>query len=285
MSELVTNFISSRKLENSPQTIRAYESDLLRFIMWCEEKGIDPLKIETRFLRTYLNSDLIANKGKNKGNPISNRSRARIKACLSSFYRFLKVEGIISENPIENLVIKFKISKQEPEALTKDEIWHLREIIKENKEYVSIFEFLLGTGAREAEACSLRWSRVYPESGSVVVVGKGGNDRRLFISRKIVELLSSLDRSTEFVFTNKNKKPYTPSMVYYRIHKLTKFLTRESIHPHLLRHTFATHMAEGRPTMSDIQKQLGHKDISTTAIYVHGSSDAKARYDETVENI
>ncbi len=171
-----------------------------------------------------------------------------------------------------------------PEVLTEDEQEAL--INQFNERYPTshrnkmMIQLMLDTGLRLAEACSLRWKDIDLTSGKLMVrEGKGAKDRTLWIGENRLEDLREwkerqiewLDESPKHVFTTRNGDPVSHRQVQYMVKNYSEKagIEDKSVHPHMLRHTFATDLYSETGNIRLVQKALGHSDLSTTMIYTH----------------
>lgn len=267
----IEKYISYLQYERalSDNTIKSYFYDLKRFDLYF--KGI-VLDLSYDELQRYLSSvkDLKA------------RSLAHHITVLTSFYNFLVDEKIITNNPCEN-IINTKIPKKLPIYLTEDEINKLLDIPL-NNEYdyrnKAMLELLYATGLRISELINLKVNDVDFDECIVRVFGKGKKERivpiadvalkYLFIylnEYRAIILGSSL---SDYMFISNSKKNIS-RQAFFKI--LKKEANRSGIEkivsPHVLRHSFATHLLSHGANLRVIQELLGHEDISTTEIYAH----------------
>ncbi len=267
----IEKYISYLQYERalSDNTIKSYFYDLKRFDLYFKGNVLDLSYDE---LQRYLSSvkDLKA------------RSLAHHITVLTSFYNFLVDEKIITNNPCEN-IINTKIPKKLPIYLTEDEINKLLDIPL-NNEYdyrnKAMLELLYATGLRISELINLKVNDVDFDECIVRVFGKGKKERivpiadvalkYLFIylnEYRAIILGSSL---SDYMFISNSKKNIS-RQAFFKI--LKKEANRSGIEkivsPHVLRHSFATHLLSHGANLRVIQELLGHEDISTTEIYAH----------------
>ena len=267
----IEKYISYLQYERalSDNTIKSYFYDLKRFDLYFKGNVLDLSYDE---LQRYLSSvkDLKA------------RSLAHHITVLTSFYNFLVDEKIITNNPCEN-IISAKIPKKLPIYLTEDEINKLLDIPL-NNEYdyrnKAMLELLYATGLRISELINLKVNDVDFDECIVRVFGKGKKERivpiadvalkYLFIylnKYRAIILGSSL---SDYMFISNSKKNIS-RQAFFKI--LKKEANRSGIEkivsPHVLRHSFATHLLSHGANLRVIQELLGHEDISTTEIYAH----------------
>lgn len=214
---------------------------------------------------------------------ISPRSQQRINAGIKSFFKFLRMEGYIDDDP-SLLLENPKLGLHLPEVLSIDEIDNLIERIDldsdEGQRNRAIIETLYGCGLRVSELVNLEINRVYADEEYVVVTGKGDKQRIVPISqtalREIREymprraMLKIKPGEENILFLNRRGSRLTRQMVFIMINRLAEAAgIKKRISPHTLRHSFATHLLEGGANLRAIQQMLGHEYISTTEIYLH----------------
>ncbi|MDE6006761.1 MAG: tyrosine recombinase XerD [Muribaculaceae bacterium] len=214
---------------------------------------------------------------------ISPRTQARMIAGIRSFFKFLKIESIISDDPTQ-LIESPSIGRHLPDVLTVEEIDAMIATLPPDKEETlrnhAIIETLYGSGLRVSELTDLRISRLALDEGYVIVEGKGSKQRLVPLSPASVELISEyLPRRNEgpikregedILFLNRRGAPLTRVMVFYIIRDAAALAgIAKKVSPHTLRHSFATHLLEGGANLRAIQEMLGHESIATTEIYLH----------------
>ena len=215
---------------------------------------------------------------------IQPRSQARIISGIKSFYRYLKLEGYVPQNPT-TMLSQPKIGRHLPDVLTLEEIDRMIACIDMSKpegiRNRAIVETLYGCGLRVSELVDLRISDIFDDEEYVVVHGKGDKQRLVPISPVALELISdyveqvrnylTVKRGSEDVlFLNRRGGRLSRVMVFYIVKDLCELAgIRKTVSPHTLRHAFATHLLEGGSNLRAIQQMLGHESITTTEIYVH----------------
>lgn len=211
-------------------------------------------------------------------------SQARILSGLRAFFKYLRMEDIISENPAELLEMP-KQKRKLPEVLSIDEIERMIDVIDlstpQGRRNRAAVEVLYGCGLRVSELCDLKISNFYKTDGFLKVLGKGSKERFVPIggqALKQLELYITHDRAQmqavkgqeDSVFLNKNGKAFSRVYVFLVIKELAeKAGIQKNISPHTMRHSFATHMVEGGADLRAVQDMLGHASITTTEIYTH----------------
>jgi integrase/recombinase XerD len=272
----------------SGNTCRAYAGDLGAFLRYCEVLKSDPLKADARFVEEYLWT-LKADK-KLKSSSIFRKTEA-----LRSFYRFLMLEGKLSEDPTRNFraprmpqrVPKFLSGRDMEKLLTcpaGDNFSRMRT--------VAAIELLYAAGLRISELLGLRLEAVDLRQGWLRVFGKGAKERIVPVHRAALETLKRyLElRQARFgggsaaaeIFVNRSGKKISRVQLWKDIIKLGKEAgVAIPLHPHLLRHTFASHLVQGGADLRSVQEMLGHASLNTTQIYAHvEKSGVKAAHEK-----
>ncbi len=262
----------------SENSIFSYSYDLKKFQSFLSDNKKNFLEVKTEDISNFLKEQ--------KKRKISSRSLARAVAALRQFYRYLKDENRIVNNPVDRIQTP-EIKKSLPDYLTLEEIDELFTSIREDDPYElrdkAIFELLYSSGLRISEACNLRLDDVDLDNMFLTVRGKGGRERlvpfgekSLLILRKYLENARDSilkNRFSDYLFISK-KGDYLNRKSVWRL--LKKYMARTSIKkivtPHTFRHSFATHLLENNADLRSVQELLGHIDISTTQIYTHLAS-------------
>ncbi len=260
----------------SPKTIDAYQRDLRQYLNHIYNIKIKNLsEIKSTHIREYVR---ILNK---RG--MASTSISRIISSIRGYHKYLSGEKIVEENP--TLTINNpKVPQKLPDVLSEKEISSIIGSIDESSQFYyrdkAMLEMLYSCGIRVSELCSLEISDLFLDDELIRVIGKGSKERLLPIGGKAKTylneyLIHSRDRlkkktETSYIFLSRNGKVLTRAMVNKILNKWTKSsgITR-SISPHMLRHSFATHLLEGGADLRFVQALLGHSDITTTQIYTH----------------
>ena len=260
----------------SPKTIDAYRRDLRQYLQHIYNIKIKNLSdVKSTHIREYVR---ILNK---RG--MAPTSISRIISSIRGYHKFLSGEKIVEENPALT-INNPKIPKKLPHVLSEKEISSIIDSIDETSQFyrrdTAMIEMLYSCGIRVSELCSLEISDLFLDDELIRVIGKGSKERLLpiggkaktFLNEYLIHSRNQLNRKTEssFVFLSRNGKVLTRAMVNKILNKWTKSagITR-SISPHMLRHSFATHLLEGGADLRFVQALLGHSDIATTQIYTH----------------
>ena len=280
----------------SPQTIRAYSSDLAQFQTFAaaalKPKGpLAPASVEPALIREFLAAR--DRQGDKK------TSLARKLACLRSFFRYLVRIGGLHVNPAEDVRAP-KLPKHLPQVLTKDDAGALMEFpagdAREGLRDRAILETLYSTGARVSELVGMNCEDISRSEGVVHVRGKGRKERVIPLSSLALEAIdayhahapvapvSSSRRSPDVVavFRNRRGGRLTTRTIARIVAKYSQQLAGGAVHPHTLRHSFATHLLDEGADLRAIQEMLGHVSLSTTQKYTHLATDQLlALYDRT----
>lgn len=259
----------------SANTASSYDDDVDKLLRFVEESGKSLTDITEPDLHEFLAG--LHDVG------IHPRSQARIVSGLRSFFKFLKMEGIITANPAQ-LLEQPKFGRRLPDILTVEEIDSMEAATDvstyEGCRNRAIVETIYSCGLRVSELVGLCMSKVFLEEEYIVVEGKGSKQRLVPISQSAIrEITNYMDfrselavkpGSEDILFLNRRGSRLSRVMVFYIIKGLCEACgIQKNISPHTLRHSFATHLLEGGANLRAIQQMLGHESITTTEIYVH----------------
>lgn len=262
----------------STHTSEGYSHDLRLFGEFLEASSIDHLEISSREVRSFVSSL------KRRG--YADASIHRIVSALKGFYRYADSFLGHGRNPFLN-VRSSGSSKRLPTVLTPEEV-HLW-ISAPSEDFTgrrdrALFHLLYSTGCRLSEMLAMSLGDISLKERRILVHGKGGKDRYVFLTTGAADDVSSyLDLRQEHlrgkvpietsVFVNKQGKRLTPQGVHYIFHTYAERLnTGKHVTPHTFRHTFATHLLDHGAGIRAVQELLGHEQISTTQIYAHVSA-------------
>lgn len=275
--QIIKSFLSYLQLEKglSDNTLKSYQIDLTRYINYLKEKNKDFNQINVSFLSKYFNE--LASTG------LAASSIHRNFSSIKGFHKFLIEDNIIDNDFLEN-IDRPKISKKLPEVLTIEEIDRLLEQPDLSTSYGyrdrAILELMYATGLRVSEAISLRFTNILFDYEIIRVIGKGSKERIIPIGKSAIFYVNNYIQNirplllnktnTDIIFLNRRGKQLTRAFIWDILKKYTaQAKIDKNVHPHTLRHSFATHLLEGGADLRAVQEMLGHSDISTTQIYTH----------------
>jgi site-specific recombinase XerD len=254
-------------------TIRNYETDLRHLCTYLKERGYDPLGITRSVFRSYLASMMDA--GVAQGSIVRRVSTAR------SFYRWLRLVGEVSNDPLANVGLPKK-PRRLPRALTQEDISTLIEAADGAKPAAlrdrALLELMYGAGVRVSEAASLDVANVDLREMTLVVRGKGNKERLVVIGMPAARALERYMRARAklaahgelALFVNRDGARMSQRRIQLIVRKYAlKAGIDARVHPHLLRHTFATHLLDGGAELRVVQELMGHASPNTTQIYLH----------------
>ncbi len=277
--DLTYEYIAYLRIEkgSSERTIEAYEADLERYRDFLAEKEVFNLSEVTRELIVEYESFLF-----NENFAASTISR-RISA-VKGFHRFCVAEGYTDANPAGSLPLP-KTPERLPDVLSIQQICDMLEALDgaepSDLRNRAILEVLYGCGLRVSELCGLNLGDVLLDEGYIRVIGKGDKQRispisgaatralSAYLEQGRSELVKPYSKPTDAVFLNTRGGRLTRQSVFRIVAAAGLTIGVKNLHPHTLRHSFATHMLEGGADLRVIQDILGHSDISTTQIYTH----------------
>jgi integrase/recombinase XerC len=266
----------------SEHTVIAYTTDLTQYLEYLSTsyEMTDPAEADYQMIRSWivqLSQD-----------SITNRSINRKLSTLKSFYRFLIREGTIKANPLSK-IINPKISKRLPEFIEKAKMEFLfTEVIfddtPEGHRDRTILELFYATGIRQAELISLTLDSLDVDRMSLKVKGKRNKERIIPLGPHIVKLLTLfikefrilmvINSQNNFIFVTKEGEQIYPRLVNRIVRRYLGLVSsRQKRSPHVLRHTFATHMLENGADLNAIKEILGHSSLAATQVYTHNTID------------
>lgn len=271
----------------SPHTVDAYANDLRDYLDFLGRLQKTIEEVDHRVLRSYLSN--LETRGLKRS---SIRRRASV---VRRFYRFCEREGAVTSNPAELLTLP-KGSSRLPKVLKPADVGRILAVAADRTTTddpkpeawrdLALIEVLYDTGLRAGEACALRRSDLDLADGWVrVEQGKGGRDRvvpladaavtalRAYLGGPRDELAARGDGEADTVFLNARGRPMTTRDVRRVTQRLGAGADGRPIWPHLLRHSFATHLLEGGADLRSVQELLGHVDVGSTQVYTHVSSE------------
>lgn len=281
MKSLVSQFLEYLDgiKRRSPHTILSYRNDLNGFSNFClKEYEIEEIqKISHLIIRSWIV------KLKSEGN--SNNSINRKISALMSFYKYLTRKQLVDKNPMAKVQTLKKV-KRLPAFVPERKMTYLTEATIGEKDFTTlrddlIIDLLYMTGIRRSELQNLKFSDVDNARQEIKVLGKGNKERRCPITAQVILKLNTyksclfeefgvLDHSYVIV-TNQGKKAY-PKLIFNIVTKKLKSINAsEKTSPHVLRHTFATHLSSNGAELNAVKELLGHASLAATQVYTHNS--------------
>jgi integrase/recombinase XerC len=288
LSGPLTDFIRHLASEkrHSPRTCDSYQRDLQRLASWLSQSGLAAWqRVSNHDLRRYVAT--LSREG------LSGRSIARHLSATRRFYQFLLREKLASDNPALDIRAP-KSGRRLPRVADVDQLNHLLDGQPDDPLEVRdlcMFELMYSSGLRLAELASLDLDTVDLRGGEVRVLGKGGKERLLPVGRKAIAAIqawlpyrTALANDGEVaLFVSQRGERLSHRSIQARLSRWG--ISRgadQKLHPHLLRHSFASHMLESSGDLRAVQELLGHADIATTQVYTHLDFQHLARvYDQS----
>jgi len=277
-SKALTDFDADLRVRGAAEkTRRAYATDLRDYARWCTRNALDPQEVDVRGLRRYAAS--LSQRG------LRPTSLARHIASLRSFYRMLREHGLLDSNPAELLTLPRR-PRSLPHVLTADELATLLDRIGQatplDLRDRAMLELAYASGLRAEELVRLRTESVDFDGEQVRVEGKGSKTRIVPVGEPALRALRAyLERARPALahdgepalLLSKSGRPLSTSDVRRRLRIWSQRAgLGGAVHPHALRHSFATHLLNGGADLRAIQELLGHSSISTTQVYTQVES-------------
>lgn len=289
MDELVEEFLQYLRHERgqAEHTARTYAALLGRFIAWAGPQGLTNWRqVELKHLMGFLQHERMRPADVGEGRPPRRMSGESVYleiAALRAFYRFAENEKLLPANLAENLSLPRRW-KRLPKALSSEEINRL--LTPEQPETPprlcdqAVLELAYASGLRLSELRNLRLEQLHLDAGFVNVIGKGNKERVVPVGRTAVAALERYlaagrpklvtAKSPGAVFLTRRGTAFAAVTLWLRIkQRVARSGVERNLTPHMLRHSFATHLLEHGADLRVIQELLGHANISTTEIYTH----------------
>lgn len=284
MNMYIQRFLTYLQVEKnaSTNTINFYEYDLTTFTRFLTKESIHKVEhVDQQSVRLFL-TELYERK-------LSRTSVSRTLSCLRSFYAFLEKDNIIKQNPFAHIPLP-KQDKLIPDFFFAEELTELFAISDTTtsigQRNQALIEILYATGIRVSECEQLQTGQIDFQLGVMNVIGKGRKERFIpfgqyaedalqrYLNNGRKELLSKSTQETNYVFLNARGKPITARGIRYILDKMMQQTSLTvNMHPHKLRHTFATHLLNEGADLRSVQELLGHDSLSSTQMYTHVTKD------------
>ncbi len=277
MEAHVRTFLNYLRVEKglSDNTIQAYRRDMAKFAAFATKRGLGTAEVRREHVVDFLGSLYRRN--------LDSRSVARHLVTIRHFFRFSLTEGVIEDDPAANIESP-KFRQSLPEFLSVEEVDRLlrqpdaTDIVGIRDK--AMIELMYSTGLRVSELCGLRISDLQMDPGCLRCIGKGNKERLVPVGHKALEAVQTYLREARKELSHGVASPYL--FLNQKGHKLNRIAfwkilgeygrkagLRKALTPHMLRHSFATHLLDRGADLRSVQMMLGHSDISTTQIYTH----------------
>ncbi len=271
----ISEFLQYLKVEKqlSPRTISAYQRDLDCLNSHLDTIGLNAIdRVDETHIRRFIADQ------HRRG--LGSRSLQRLLSAIRSLFKYLLREGLVSNNP----ALSIRAPKQErrlPATLDTDTVNHLLSFKADTPIAIrdkAMLELFYSSGLRLSELADLEWPAIDARSGIVRVTGKGNKTREVPIGRVALEAIELWRRERAIIadfdetkiFISMRGKAISVRSIQQRIAHWARIQgIPQRVYPHLLRHSFATHLLESSSDLRAVQEMLGHADISTTQIYTH----------------
>lgn len=281
MVEAFLNYLKHEK-RYSPKTVESYKTDLLQFFLFIQNEFEieNPLVVKSNQVRAWV-VQLVTEKNK----PTSVKRKV---SALKSFYKYYCKTGSLKINPADKINSP-KIPERLPKYVEQN---RMNDLFKTPEKYFTdsfsgmqeklIVDVLYSTGMRRQELINLAWNDINFSSNQLKVTGKGNKQRIIPIGKDLVDSLQIFRKlqaeqlknipSASFVFLTEDGKQLYPNFVYRIVKKYIGLCsTAEKKSPHVLRHSFATHMSNNGAKLNDIKELLGHASLASTQVYTHNT--------------
>ena len=279
LEQMFKNYLVS-ELTSSPNTVDAYSRDVHRFNTFLEGKGINsPDEVTPGIASGYIRYLLQLG--------LSPRSVARNISSLRTFWSFLIINNYAQKDPFEGLELP-KTAKNLPDVLSVEEVERMLEAVRIDSPLGlrdrALLEFMYATGGRVSEVINVKISDLHADVGFVRFIGKGDKERIVPIAESAIYWVQRYLRdgrpalakpsSGGYIFLNNRGGKLSRMGIWKIVRRWTEHAgIKKPVHPHTLRHSFATHLLEGGADIRAVQQMLGHESIATTQIYTNVSKE------------
>jgi integrase/recombinase XerD len=275
VAEFLVYVSAERGLSNN--TRLAYERDLAQFETFVRVRRLELAQVRLNHLRDFL--------AKLRSEELTPRSIARKVSALKQFFQFCLREGKVTANPAELLTVVVK-TKRLPKHLTIEESFQIIDAARGSGDKpirdLAMMELWYATGCRVSELAQIELGDMDWKSGMVRLRGKGGRERWVPLSQEAVSACVAYRSTrhewikqaglveTSVFFLTDRMKPYSRQALWKWLQQLAKTAgITKKVWPHMIRHSFATHVLQGGADLRTVQELLGHRSISTTEMYTH----------------
>ncbi|OLN29300.1 site-specific tyrosine recombinase/integron integrase [Desulfosporosinus metallidurans] len=259
----------------SEHTVVAYQTDLGQFFRFAAlEQGVEPESLTVDVIDVYIVRSFL---GVLAEHGLARKSMARKLAALRSFFKFLCRKEILEINPVQR-VASPKLGRKLPHFLYLDQVEGLLKASDCTKLLGSrdqvIMELLYGSGLRVSELVGLNRENLDLENGLIRVLGKGNKERVIPVTNYAIQAIESYlkmrsDHNPVLLLNYKGTRLSDRSIRRILNKLVAKVSLEQHVHPHMLRHSFATHLLDGGADLRSVQELLGHQKLSSTQIYTH----------------
>ena len=277
MKETFINYLKFEK-RVSHHTLKSYNGDLNQFLKFYKiySKDTNLKDIDHRSIRSWIVDLSLQN--------LSNRSINRKIATLKAFFKFLIKRDFLIKNPT-NKIPSLKTDSLLPKFIKEKDMKFFFENLELKKNFegqrdLLIIELLYGTGVRVSELINLKTKNFNPEKGEIKVLGKRGKERIIPLNNHSLKQIknymlikkNNINYENEFLISTKKGEKTYPMLISRVVKKhISKLIDSENYNPHLLRHTFATHILNRGADLNSVKDLLGHSSLAATQIYTHNS--------------
>jgi integrase/recombinase XerD len=273
----IRSFLNYLRVEKglSANTIQAYRRDMEKFAAFAAKEKIRAQQINRGHVVDFLRSLYLRK--------LDSRSVARHLVTIRHFFRFAFAEGIIQEDPASTIQAP-KFRQALPEFLSVEEVDRLLEQPDTSTTVglrdKAMIELLYSTGLRVSELCGMKTADVQMETGYLRCIGKGNKERLVPVGRRALDTIQEYmkksrpeilgEQTSPYLFAGRSGRPMNRIMFWKLLGAYgRKAGLRKTLSPHMLRHSFATHLLDRGADLRSVQMMLGHSDIATTQIYTH----------------
>jgi len=295
MENILNKYIQYLMIERglSINSVKSYSIDIRQFIAYLKDKNIYSFDVVSK-------DDINAYLSKNMKDKEASSCRRKM-VSIKGLFEYMFNNDILSED-ITSSLESIRVEKKLPDVLSIDEIKDMLSVIPSDGmglRDLAMFEVIYGAGLRVSELINLKVSDLYLKENLIKVYGKGSKERMVplnidacyclidYFNKVRINLIDISGSDKRYVFLNKYGKKISRQAFNQMVDKYaSKAGIRKKVHPHIFRHSFATHLLENGADLRIIQSLLGHSDIATTQIYTHVSSASlKENYDKFHQQI